>query len=707
MRLPEVEPLPPYVSAAAIRMRAASRLRPPIKISVSEAAAKSRFLKNPGGGYSGPWKNEVVPYLVEPMNMIASRQKKGVILAGPAQCGKTDAMIVNPIVYSTVYDPADLMVVQTSEYMARDFSKRRIDRLNRDSLDVGAKLSPGRSSDNVYDKFYQGMILSLAFPTINQLSGRPIPRIFITDYDRIAEDIDGEGSAFDLSEKRAQTFGSRGTIVAESSPGKPLLTAKWKASSPHEAPPAGGILSLYNRGDRRRYVWQCPHCGHYFEGAFERLAYDDVGTPSARAATVVMVCPESGCLIEPRHRPQMYKSANWLPEGCRIDDNGVISGEPRPSEYASYWLKGPAAAFSSWGELVRRYLVAQEEFKKTGKEEALKTTINVDQAEAYIPAAARHRSSLEADSLVDRAENYALKIVPKGARFLTAAVDVQGNRFDVLVRAWGPDLESWVIDYFKIFQGKTATGDDRPLDPGVYPEDWLLLIDQVIEKAYRLEGGVGEMTIAKVAIDSAGGPGVTANAYAFHRKLKRLRKSSRVILTKGASASTAPRVAKHVPDSKRKDRKAIARGEVPVYFFNPNMLKDEADAMMRMQEVGPRYLHFPADLKSASEPHEFFEMLTAEERDATGKWHKIRPRNEAFDLVVLSHVCALVLKADRVDWQRPVPFAAPWENNSLVTMFEDPAASLVEVEKSQEIEAPVSSKERPRRRRRSRSKLWR
>ena len=99
------------------------------------------------------------------------------------------------------------------------------------------------------------MILNLSWPTINELSGRPIPRLWLTDYDRMTQDVDGEGEPFDLARKRATTFQSHGMCAAESSPGFVLENPKWIAKSRLEAPPTQGILKLFNRGVRRRWNW--------------------------------------------------------------------------------------------------------------------------------------------------------------------------------------------------------------------------------------------------------------------------------------------------------------------------------------------------------------------------------------------------------------------------------------------------------------------
>ena len=47
----------------------AAAARPPERLTVSEASEKYRKLNNPGS-YVGPWLNDTVPYLVEPMDVL-------------------------------------------------------------------------------------------------------------------------------------------------------------------------------------------------------------------------------------------------------------------------------------------------------------------------------------------------------------------------------------------------------------------------------------------------------------------------------------------------------------------------------------------------------------------------------------------------------------------------------------------------------------
>jgi phage terminase large subunit GpA-like protein len=194
-------------------------LRPPERLTPSEAAARYRHLNNPGS-YVGPWKNETTPYMVEPVDLLTSREYGAIVFVGPAQCGKTDTILLNPIIYGAVCDPMDMLIYQTSQTMAADFSRRRVDRMIRQNDCLSGRLLGGASADTTFNKvFRSGMMVTLSWPTINELSGRPVGRVFLTDYDRMPQDIDGEGSPFDLARKRTTTFGRVGKTFVESSPG--------------------------------------------------------------------------------------------------------------------------------------------------------------------------------------------------------------------------------------------------------------------------------------------------------------------------------------------------------------------------------------------------------------------------------------------------------------------------------------------------------
>lgn len=659
-----------YGCLADIILEAAAIFQPPERLSVAEAAKEYRKLHNPPA-YIGPWKNETTPYMVEPMDMFASRDHTGLCFVGPAQSAKTDGLILNTLLYTVVCDPADFILYQISQATARDFSKRRIDRLHRHSKKAGEQLVQGRHNDNTFDKFYKsGMIFTLSWPSINEMSGRPVPRVGLTDYDRMPMDVDGEGAPFDLAQKRTTTFKTFGMTVVESSPGKEVTDPRWTQTSPHEAPPCEGILSLYNRGDRRRWYWPCPHCGEYFEGNFSHLIWDDKGDVTSSSKTVFMACPKSGCKIKPEERYGMNLRGVWLREGETIDEHGNRGGNPIVAEMASYWLKGVAAAFITWQSLVAKYLNAEADFRRTGSQDSLKTTVNTDQGEPYTPRGLEN-SRLPED-LKEQAEALPERAIPASVRALFASIDVQKSRWEVQVHgiAPGAPYKIVVIDRFAILKSKRVDddGERHYVKPSAFPEDWDLIEEQVMKRTYPLADGSGEMSIAMTFCDSGGKSGTTTNAYDFYRRLKKKGMHERFLLIKGDPNPNAPRARIEYPDSGRKDRFAKARGEVPVLFLQSNSIKDTLNGMIERNEEGDCRILFPDWLgEPGTEQEHFFDELTAEVRTLKGWENPHKRRNESWDLLYYHIGGCIIRRVENVDWTDPPPWLVEWDRNPFVT----------------------------------------
>lgn len=640
----------------------AELLRPSERLTVSQAAEKYRILNNPGS-YVGPWKNGTTPYLTEPMDVLGSREYTACVFVGPAQTGKTDALLLNWVTYNVICDPADMILYQTSQATARDFSKRRIDRLHRHTTPVGNLLQDRRDADNAYDKHYKsGIMLTLSWPSINEMSGRPVGRVALTDYDRMPTDIDGEGSPFDLARKRTTTFRSFAMTLAESSPGHTVLDPKWIRATAHEAPPCEGILSLYNRGDRRRWVWPCPLCEEYFEGEFSMLEWPDTIDVEEAGEGAKMRCPCCNELISPDHKAKMNSKGVWIKEGQKVKKDGTVVGRGQKSSMASFWMKGVAASFASWKNLVVNYINAEREFERTGSQEALKSTVNTDQGDAFVPKGLESLRTPE--ELKSRASEWPEQYVPEGVRFLVATVDVQKNMWVVQVTGFGPHGDEYIIDRFDIRKSKRKDDDNDTLwvKPGVYLEDWDLIEEQVLDKTYPLDDNSGRvMGIKMVGCDSGGREGVTQKAYEFWRKLRREGKHHRFRLLKGEATPGAPRVRVSYPDSQRKDRTAGARGEIPVLMMNVNILKDHLSNKLERRDDDGGKVNFPTWL-----PDHFFQELTAEIRTPKG-WENPRgARNEAWDLLVYAEALWLHLGCERMDWDKPDTWAREWDDNDLI-----------------------------------------
>ncbi|QMM13025.1 phage terminase large subunit family protein [Escherichia coli] len=645
-------------TAKAARTDSGYILRAPRRMRVADAVAQ--YMRVPmGPGNSVPWDPLVAPYVIEPMNCLASREYDAVIFVGPARTGKTIGLIDGWVIYNVICDPADMLIIQMTEEKAREHSKKRLARTFRVSPEVVSRLSPNKNDNNVYDRtFLAGNYLKIGWPSVNIMSSSDYKCVALTDYDRFPEDIDGEGDAFSLASKRTTTFMSSGMTLVESSPGRDVKDVKWRRTSPHEAPPTTGILSLYNRGDRRRWYWPCPHCGEYFQPCGDVVAgFRDIADPVLASEAAYIQCPSCSGRIMPEQKRELNGRGVWLRDGESINADGSRYGDPRRSRIASFWMEGPAAAYQTLSQLVYKLLTAEQEYETTGSEETLKTVINTDWGLPYLPRASMEQRKSELLEL--RAEPVPSRSVPDGVNFLVATVDVQAGRhrrFVVQVTGYGSRGERWIIDRYNITQSLRgdSDGESQRIDPASYPEDWDVLLTDVFHKSWPLASDPSQqMRLMAMAVDSGGEDGVTDNAYKFWRRCRRDGLGKRIYLFKGDSIRRAKLITRTFPDNTgRTGRRAQAAGDVPLWLLQTDALKDRVNNALWRDSPGPGYVHFPDWLGSW-----FYDELTYEERSSDGKWSKPgRGANEAFDLMVYAEALVILHGYEKIRW----PDAPEW-----------------------------------------------
>ena len=645
-------------TAKAARTDSGYILRAPRRMRVADAVAQ--YMRVPmGAGNSVPWDPLVAPYVIEPMNCLASREYDAVIFVGPARTGKTIGLIDGWVIYNVICDPADMLIIQMTEEKAREHSKKRLARTFRVSPEVVSRLSPNKNDNNVYDRtFLAGNYLKIGWPSVNIMSSSDYKCVALTDYDRFPEDIDGEGDAFSLASKRTTTFMSSGMTLVESSPGRDVKDVKWRRTSPHEAPPTTGILSLYNRGDRRRWYWPCPHCGEYFQPCGDVVAgFRDIADPVLASEAAYIQCPSCSGRIMPEQKRELNGRGVWLRDGESINADGSRYGDPRRSRIASFWMEGPAAAYQTLSQLVYKLLTAEQEYETTGSEETLKTVINTDWGLPYLPRASMEQRKSEL--LEQRAEPVLSRSVPDGVNFLVATVDVQAGRhrrFVVQVTGYGSRGERWIIDRYNITQSlrSDCDGESQRIDPASYPEDGDVLLTDVFHKSWPLASNPSQqMRLMAMAVDSGGEDGVTDNAYKFWRRCRRDGLGKRIYLFKGDSIRRAKLITRTFPDNTgRTGRRAQAAGDVPLWLLQTDALKDRVNNALWRDSPGPGYVHFPDWLGSW-----FYDELTYEERSSDGKWSKPgRGANEAFDLMVYAEALVILHGYEKIRW----PDAPEW-----------------------------------------------
>lgn len=624
---------------------------------------------------------KITPTESVPVKCIRVKNKSHLYLAGESMIPthNTQGLIDGGIGYIISSDPSDAIVVHMTEEAVRRYSRLRVSRMINNSPNLKAQMSPIAHDDNIMGKYFKnGTALIMAYPSPTQLSAQDYKYSFVSDYDRMPDDT-GEGDVYTLALKRNQTFMSGGMCVVESSPGRDFTEVSWKPKSPHDAPPVGGILGIYNTGDKRLWNWMCPECDDPF---YLRPGLDLFNLPEQRELIEILnkngskhtakdfssiACPHCGSILEHRHKNEMNLKGFWKPESDQ--ENSI----------ASFWLSGVCAKFQTWESLLEKEFNALLHFHRTGEEEKLKATRNTDQGIPYVPVGAAEK--LTAEELQNRSEELPKRMINDGVRFLIASIDVQASKFVVQVHGYGIDLEMWVIDRFDIaISERESHGEMAVIDPAGYKEDWLVLIDRVISLRYPLADKSGrDMGIIMTVCDSGGKEGVTENSYHFWKHIKSIHLQDRFNLVKGERPRPTvnkPMVSKSILDKSSKTaRKAKVAGSLPLWLLNTTLLKDAVASNLKRDKIGSDYIHFPEWLKPF-----FYAEIVAETRTDKGWENPGQARNESFDLLSYAKA-AYLIKMDsywkkELNWEKPPAWAEAWDTNSEVSDLDNSDNSI-------------------------------
>lgn len=668
--------------AKSIFSGVSSIFRPPTRMRPSDAANK-HFRLPEGSMYDV----KTTPYMEEPMNLAASREYSSVVVVAPARTGKTLSLLDGVLSWLLTCNPSDTLVVHMTEASARRFSRMRVKRMIENSPMMTRLLTKNKDDDNVLFKtFRNGMALVIASPAPTNLSAADYKYVLVSDYDRMPDD-NGEGAIFVQAQKRTQTYGSAGMAMVESSPARDFYDAEWKPESRHKAPPVGGILGLYNDGDRRWWYWKCPHegCGDRFpvtpdlelfnlpknKDLLEEIAQNSSLAVAKKYSKIY--CPSCGGQITEDQKHSLNLTGKWIKEF--------------PDQHhrtASFWLGGIAAKYQTWTQLLDKYFAAMVDFSTTGEEKRIKAVLNVDVAMPFVPFAISNK--ITAADLERRAIDMPKHMVPVDGVALFASVDVQLHKFAVYVECYRSDGSKVLLDRYDIEKSQRldTIGERAIINPPAYIEDWDCLYSDVINSRYVIDNGdedpTHDMGITLTVCDSGGKEGTTENAYLFSKKMVAAGLRDKFQLVKGERPkpdANKQTVHKSVMDkSSSAARAAGTVGTQVVWILNTTVLKDSVYANMKRGTRGRDYIDYPEWL-----PSWVYKELTVEVRDAKGWDNVLRRANETFDLAAYTKAALFIKRkmtgTAEIDWNHRPDWLSDNEVNDEVSIIGQQADTSV------------------------------
>lgn len=500
------------------------------------------------------------------------------VMGWGAQMGKTE-ILLNAVGYFIDAVPSPMLIVYPTLDTARKFSQKKLATMIAETPRLTGKVRDPRSRDSgntILSKDFPGGSIIIAGSNSPSSLRQISTRVVIQDeIDTYEVSAGEEGDPCTLADARAINFHDAVLL---------------KASTP-TIRGASRIEAKLDESDNRQWHVNCPKCDKA-----QVLAWSQVQWTKEKPEEAFYRCLHCQAELSDQDRVRMVVAGEWVAEHPGRHTRGYhLSG--------LYRIMGRKRQFASYlHEFVIKFLDA----KHAGRQ-ALKVWTNTFLAETWEEQGER----IEVEAITARGEKYEPEPLPAEVAVLTAGVDVQGGmdaRLEVEVVGWGVAEESWGIEH-RTFEGEAEN-----------PKTWAAL-DEFLNKKWEHPSG-SRLGIACCCIDSGFN---TRSVYQFCAP----RRARRVYAVKGSNQNGAPLIAKRSVKSGRR---------VLLYLIGTGTAKDTIFARLKIEDHGPRYMHFP---QGSGYNEEYFKQLTAEEVRtrmhhgfAVRYYKKIRERNEALDLRV-------------------------------------------------------------------------
>jgi len=571
-------------------------VRPRDLLTVSQWADRYRLITS-GTNAPGPWQTALTPYLRAIQDDLSEHSPVATVVFRKASgLGGTEAMF-NWIAYTMHHlgNRDMLLVMPTLELRDRSLNPRLAKMLRQTPVLSSLVTTASRNNANRVDILEYGAdarLIKAGANSADSLRSDHVPYVICDEVSAFKWDVGGEGDPFTLIANRQRTFTRAKTLLIST----PTNDGRCR------------IDEAYQASDRRHYHVPCAECGALHELQQANLRWRTLpeehapGQPEKQIVTAAwMVCPHCGSEIQEGQKPQMLARGIW------------IADRPHVHHVHGYHLNAfnaPVGLGLSWVKIAQKWLDAQTDTAK------LKAYINTFLGEVFVESG----QGADALALLSRLEPWTAEQIRASVRPLriVCGIDVQKDRLEATLAAFGLDEECWVLDH-QILAGDTAQ-----------PEVWADLADLL--RAARVE---------RACIDSGYQTGMVQD-FCAHRAW--------CVPTKGLAGPGRD----VVEDQRRRAarlRTKRRRGR-PVEPIGVDHAKALIYSRLAQTKVGAGYIHFPAE---AWADDEYFLQLAAEQmrtRQRGGRtiteWVRIRRRDERLAGLVLclsAHRLAGKLKA--------------------------------------------------------------
>jgi phage terminase large subunit GpA-like protein len=499
--------------------------------------------------------------------------------------GKTE-VINNLIGYHMDYRPASTVVMYPTIETAEKFSKKKLTPAINATPVLSEILASGKSRDSgntiLVKDFRGGSVFIVGSNSTSSLRGASGPVLIGDEIDDYESDIGGQGDPIDLLWKRGESYPNVVKILSSTPTvhGQSRIWAAWETS------------------DQQLWFMPCVHCGAkiIFKWSLQSklnpdLPFAMIEWTKGNTRSAHLVCNLCAGEINDAQRRDMYFAGDWK---ATAPFNGIRG-------FHLNWIYCPWKEHKGFDNRLHEMAEEWERAAKKGST-SLKVIINTGLCECHEE---EYEKPPEWEQIHARLEPCDTEL-PESVVYITAFVDVQGDRLEIDWHGWAVGEETWRLETKKLF--------GSPHQGAVWKE-----LDEELSRRWQHPSGA-VLKLGCALIDSGG----VSDSKAFARpvyQFVRPRQGRYIFAAKGSSEYGAPLF---VPK--------LQKNGVLLQVIGTDVCKSEVYTRLSLSVPGPLYCHF---IQGRGYNDEFFKQLTAE-RVAIARnkrqWVKTRARNEALDM---------------------------------------------------------------------------
>lgn len=391
-----------------------------------------------GSPEPGPWRTDRTPFWRPVYRALADDRHDMVVIVCGAQMGKTECLL-NAIGHRFTDGPfAPAIYVGPTEKQVRSMSKDRVDKMLRSTPVLWDRTERGHRY-GAFEKFIAGVRLGFAWAgSATELASHPAGLIVVDERDRMSASTGDEGDPVSLARARTKNYPHRKVVVTS--------TPTLEGASP--------IWALWEEGTMQMWAWPCLHCGVFFVPQLSLLTWPKHAadgrelSSDERAARATVACPKCGGVHTSADKMRLNALGVYLPhrrlDNTERSERAVLGQyvqveEPADIATASFWISGLA---SPWATMEQTAKVLIDAYR-SGEPERIQAEVNTWGGELF-----RIRGDAPAwEEVSANRQEYRPRFAVPGVQKVTMGADVQRDGIYYVIRGWGYNSESWLMEH--------------------------------------------------------------------------------------------------------------------------------------------------------------------------------------------------------------------------------------------------------------------